>query len=258
MPFKAVFFDFDGLIIDTETPELEAWGEIFTEQQVVLPEQYWLDAVGRGADQLLEKPIDVLGRLVDHPLDLVSVEAEYKKRVSARIHFQPIRPGIVELAKEARDRGIPVYVVSSSGHDWVDGHLKRLGIFDLFDRTVCREDAEHAKPFPDLYLKAAQLTGVFADETIVFEDSPNGVLAAKGAGMYVVAAPNPLTARLDLSRADVVVTSLGGMTLDEFERNRIPRENLPIENLPAQGLPVDPVQVDVPEEQIPIHQLRAE
>lgn len=258
MPFKAVFFDFDGLIIDTETPELEAWGEIFTEQQVVLPEQYWLDAVGRGADQLIEKPIDVLNRLSDHPLDLASVEAEYRKRVSARIDFQPIRPGVLELAKEARERGLPVYVVSSSRHDWVDGHLQRLGIADYFDHTVCREDAEHAKPFPDLYLKAAQMTGVFADETIVFEDSPNGILAAKGAGMYVVAAPNPLTARLDLSHADVVVTSLGGMTLEEFERNRIPRQNLPIENLPDQGLPVDASRLDIPEELIPVHQIRTE
>jgi len=112
--------------------------------------------------------------------------------------------------------GLKVGVASSSTRDWVRGHLERLGILDSFDCLRCRDDVASAKPEPDLYLAVLECVGVLAAEAIAIEDSPNGVLAAKRAGMRCVAIPNSITARLDLGRADLILDSLADVTLPEL------------------------------------------
>jgi HAD superfamily hydrolase (TIGR01509 family) len=214
MPLRAVFFDFDGLILDTESPEVEVWQEMFREHGLEFPDENWIFAIGRGADQIEEKPIALLQRLLGRPVDVASVGAEYTRRVAARIGAEPIRAGVVELADGLRDAGHTVWVVSSSRHDWVDGHLARLGIADRFARTICREEAARAKPFPDLYLRACEFAGVNPADAVALEDSPNGITAAKAAGLYCVAVPNRMTRVLNLSAADRRVESLSEVTAD--------------------------------------------
>ncbi|AIE86106.1 HAD family hydrolase [Fimbriimonas ginsengisoli] len=215
MPLRALFFDFDGLIVDTETPEVEVWREVFAEHGTEFPEQYWIDCIGRGSDQIEEKPIALLARLAPRSAEWVAVDADRHHRVMARIHAQPLRPGVAELAEEARLAGLVLAVVSSSSHAWVDPLLRRQGILDRFGHRVCRDDAARAKPFPDLYLLACERCGVQPSEAIALEDSPNGIRAAKAAGVFVVAVPNPITGQLDLSHADARLDTLGGVTLSD-------------------------------------------
>jgi HAD superfamily hydrolase (TIGR01509 family) len=217
MPLRGLFFDFDGLIVDTESPEVEVWREVFAENGAEFPDEYWINSIGRGADQIDEQPIDLLARLSGAERDWPLVNEERHRRVMERIRRQPVRPGILQLADEARAAGLHVAVVSSSHHDWVDVHLDRLGVLDRFDRTVCRDDAEQAKPFPHLYLKACELFGIEPQEAVTFEDSPNGIHAAKTAGVFVVAVPNPMTARLDLSHANARLESLRGVSLEDVK-----------------------------------------
>jgi beta-phosphoglucomutase-like phosphatase (HAD superfamily) len=98
----------------------------------------------------------------------------------------------------------------------VRGHLERLGIFDLFDCLRCRDDVEHVKPDPDLYLASLDCLGVVAAEAVAIEDSPNGITAAKNAGLRCVVVPNSITAGLDLSQADLRLSSLADVTLPEL------------------------------------------
>jgi putative acetyltransferase len=105
-------------------------------------------------------------------------------------------------------------VASSSKYDWVDGYLRQLGLFDDFDAILCREDVQRIKPDPDLFLAALEALKVRADEGLVFEDSPNGVLAAKRAGIRVVAVPNPITAHGTIDGADLCLSSLAEMPLE--------------------------------------------
>ncbi len=107
-------------------------------------------------------------------------------------------------------------LASSSTGDWVSGHLARLGILDRFDCIRCRGDVAHAKPQPDLYLAVLDCLRLGSSEAIAIEDSPNGVTAAKQAGLRCVAIPNPITARLDLTQADVVIGSLAEVTLTQL------------------------------------------
>lgn len=206
---RALFFDFDGLIVDTETAEVEVWREVFREHGVEYPDNYWIHAIGRGVDQLEELPLALLQRLAGIAIDEAAVDADRHRRHMEKINAQPVRPGILRLADEAREAGLRVAVVSSSRHAWVDTHLDRLGIRERFETTICRDDVARAKPYPDLYLRACDWAGVSPSEAATLEDSPNGLHAANAAGVFGIAVPNPMTARLDLTHAGARIDDLG-------------------------------------------------
>jgi beta-phosphoglucomutase-like phosphatase (HAD superfamily) len=124
-----------------------------------------------------------------------------------------VLPGVVERMDEARDLGLALAVASSSSRGWVEGHLERLGLRERFRAIRCAGDVPRVKPDPALYHAVLEATGVKASDAIAFEDSPNGVLAAKRAGLTCVAVPNALTARLDLGAADLQVSSLADLPL---------------------------------------------
>ena len=125
-------------------------------------------------------------------------------------------PGVLGLLTEARERGIKLAVASSSPENWVSGHLSRLELADHFDIIVTADDVEKTKPDPALFFMAAAKLGIQPGEAIVLEDSQNGVNGAKRAGMFVVAVPNPITVKSDLSQADLLIESLAGITLDDL------------------------------------------
>jgi len=127
-----------------------------------------------------------------------------------------VLPGIVEYLEDADRLGLRVGIASSSSRNWVLGHLERLGLSDRWECIRCWGDVERAKPWPDLYLAVLDHLGVPPSEALAFEDSPNGIAAAKAAGMICVAVPNPLTDALDLSKADVRLGSLAEMPLPEL------------------------------------------
>jgi putative hydrolase of the HAD superfamily len=124
-------------------------------------------------------------------------------------------PGVIDYIHEAKQLGLKLAIASSSPHSWVDGHTQRLGIFHYFDKVICRDDVGvgRTKPNPDLFLLALNQLQVQKNEAVVFEDSPNGVLAARRAGIFVVAVPNPVTSRLKIEGADLVLSSLSEISL---------------------------------------------
>jgi HAD superfamily hydrolase (TIGR01509 family) len=207
---KAIVFDFDGLILDTEEPTYRSWVEVYRAHGEELPFDRWLQTVGSSnavfdpRGHLEER----LGRaLTDQVLD------ERKRRRTELVLEQAVLPGVAELAAAARDIGLKIAVASSSRRSWVTEHLDRLGILGLFECIRCRDDVQQVKPAPDLFLAALECLGVEACDSVAIEDSPNGVLAAKAAGMLCVAVPNSITAgQEDLGRADLVLPSLAGAT----------------------------------------------
>ena len=116
--------------------------------------------------------------------------------------------GVVATLDHVATAQLPMAVVSSSSHRWVDGWLEKLGLAGFFQTTVCRGDAERIKPAPDLFLEAANRLNLPPAECLVIEDSLNGAKAAKAAGMSAWAIPNRVTACLDFSLADRVFRSL--------------------------------------------------
>jgi HAD superfamily hydrolase (TIGR01509 family) len=208
---RAVLFDFDGLILDTETPEVEILKQVFAEHGQEFPDEYWIHALGRGADQMMESPEQLLQRMCGRDFDCEALHKEVRARTVAIIEQEPIRPGVEELLTEIKERGLRVGIASSSHHWWVDGHLRRLGIFHVFDKIVCAGDVPRAKPFPDLYLRLMEELGPTPAQCFALEDSPNGIKGARAAEVPVIAVPNPLSRRLDLSEADARVETLSGL-----------------------------------------------
>jgi len=217
MPLKALIFDFDGLILDTETPEYLAWKNIYQDHGFELPHDEWGKIVG-GYGLSNFDAAEHLARLSQGRLDSASLRARHKSESGALIRAQTILPGALEMILEAKQLGLKLAIASSSNHKWVETHATRLGVLHYFDVVICSDDvgAGRTKPNPDLFLTALNQLQVRKDETVVFEDSPNGVLAANRAGLYVVAVPNPVTAMLNLEGADKIVTSLVNLRLSEL------------------------------------------
>jgi len=210
---RAIVFDFDGLILDTEEPVYRSWLEVYEAHGEELPFERWVQIVGSTTTgfhpqhHLEERlgrslPKEVLDRRIGRRTELVLA--------------QKLLPGVVRHIDQAKALGLKLGVASSSTAEWVRGHLTRLGILDRFDCLRCRDDVANAKPEPDLYIAVLDCLGVSASEAIAIEDSPNGVMAAKRAGLRCVAIPNSITAKLDLSGADVLLSSLAEITLADL------------------------------------------
>jgi putative hydrolase of the HAD superfamily len=213
---KALIFDFDGLILDTETPEVLVWESIYREYGHELPLHEWKKIIG-GYGLSTFDAAEHLAQLTQRQLDVSSLRARYRLEADRLIHASPIMPGVVDLIREAKQRGLGLAIASSSPHAWVDDHARRLGLFDQFDKIICAEDVDpgRTKPHPDLFYKALDQLKVHNNEAIVFEDSLNGVHSAKTAGIFVVAVPNPLTARLGVDGSDITLVSLAHFSLSD-------------------------------------------
>jgi len=210
---RAIVFDFDGLILDTEEPVYRSWLEVYQAHGEELPFERWVQIVGSTTTgfhpqhHLEERlgralPKEVLDRRIGRRTELVLA--------------QKLLPGVVSQIDQAKAMGLKVGVASSSTAEWVRGHLARLGILEKFDCLRCRDDVANAKPEPDLYIAVLDCLGVTAAEAFAIEDSPNGVMAARRAGLRCVAIPNSITAKLDLSGADVLLRSLAELTLADL------------------------------------------
>jgi HAD superfamily hydrolase (TIGR01509 family) len=217
MKTKALIFDFDGLILDTESPEFRVWQSIYREYGQELQPETWGQIIG-GYGISNFNAADHLTELVGDGLNAQKLEARYRSESDALILQQPVLPGVLDYLDDARHLGLGLAVASSSPHSWVDPHLTRLRLANRFHVILCRDDVPpgRTKPHPDLFLKALDAVGVDADEAIVFEDSPNGVNAARAAGIFVVSIPNPITALLKMDSANMILKSMDDMPLQDL------------------------------------------
>jgi HAD superfamily hydrolase (TIGR01509 family) len=214
---KALIFDFDGLILDTETPDYEVWCSIYREHGFELPREEWGKIIG-GTGLTEFDAAEHLSLLLERKLDSVSLRDRHRLESHAMTMAQSILPGVIDYLQEAKQLGLKLSIASSSPHSWVDTHAKRLGIFDYFDTVICADDVGvgRTKPNPDLFLLALDRLRVRKNEAIVFEDSPNGVRAARSAGIFVVAVPNSVTSQLSIENANLTLTSLADLPLHDL------------------------------------------
>jgi len=202
---SAVLFDFDGILVDTEWEIYQAWLETFREHGHDLPLSLYTRCIGSDFDAW--SPKLHLEELTLLNFDWIQMDERRQIRIrSALAKHGPI-DGVVAVLKLLREIGIPIAVVSSSSHHWVDGWLEKLDLIDFFQEIVCKGDAPKIKPAPDLFFEAARRLKVNAADCLVIEDSLNGLNSAKAAGMMAWMVPNRVTAGLDFTSADRVFSS---------------------------------------------------
>jgi HAD superfamily hydrolase (TIGR01509 family) len=212
----AILFDFDGLVLDTETSEFLTVAESFADHGLELSREDWVAIIGTGDHphwtEMLE---EALGRPLD---DREAVLETRRARHHARISEEPLRPGVIELVAEATDAGLRVAIASSSPLAWVQGHLQRFDVDHLFPVKATLDDVgkERTKPHPDLFLLAAERLGVDPTRCVVLEDSEPGVTAANAAGCVTVGVPAGMTSHLPFAHADLVVASVADLTLERL------------------------------------------
>jgi HAD superfamily hydrolase (TIGR01509 family) len=211
---KALIFDFDGLILDTEMSSFQTWQEIYEEHDCQLPFSTWAICIG-GSTELFD-PFEYLEQQIGRPVLREEIRLRRRLRHVQIVEEQPVLPGVEDYMLSAKRLGLKIGLASSSRHEWVDSHLTRLGLIDYFDSIKCFDDVKQSKPDPELYLAVLDALGVHGREAIALEDSPNGVIAAQQAGIYCVVVPNPVTRQLPLEHADLCLSSLGDVSLEQL------------------------------------------
>jgi HAD superfamily hydrolase (TIGR01509 family) len=204
---RALVFDFDGLILDTESSLIEAYADVHAAHGIAFDRALFLRSVGH-ADYAFDP-----WHAFEKRADRAGLEIERRKRNRERDQLLPILDGVVPLLDAAQATKLRLGVASNSTHDHVEGHLSRLGLLSRFEFLACREDAASPKPEPDLYRLVLNRFGLKGQEAIAFEDSHTGSRAAQRAGLWVVSVPNGSTAHHDFSPAHVRVSSLAAVNL---------------------------------------------
>lgn len=210
---KALLFDFDGLIIDTETPDFQSWVEVYEAHNATLTLDKWSSHVG-GIGRF--NPYQYLEDQIGREVDRRALRDQRSKRFNALCKAQPILPGVMDMIHAAKARNMSLAIASNSFGKWVNKHLERLKLTDLFDVVISLDQITIGKPEPKMYQTAAYLLRVRPEEAIAFEDSPAGAMGAKRAQIYTIAIPNPMTAHLDFSHCDRVVNSMAELDMDEM------------------------------------------
>lgn len=209
---KGLIFDFDGLILDTEEPSYSAWAQIYSDHGVDLDIEAWAGSLGSSEDRF--NPVAHLEGLLNQKVDSASLRNTARIVTDRAILEQPPLPGVLKTILTAQRSGLKLAVASSSPRSWVAGHLKRLDLYSFFNAIICMEDVPEVKPAPDLFLAALAGLGIQPQEAIIFEDSPNGILAGKRAEIFSVAVPNTVSRQLDLSQADLVLNRMDEIPLE--------------------------------------------
>lgn len=211
---EAFIFDMDGVIIDSEPLHFEV--DIHTMNHFGI--------------EITQKDLErFVGMTNPEMWDIITREYQMRQSVSEIIEYQlalkieklrslDIGPidGIVNLISELNRFGIPMALASSSPRAFIMAVLQKFGIVGEFARIVSGEEVNKGKPAPDVYLEAAKLLGVRPGNCVVLEDSMHGVAAAKAAGMKCIGFDNPNSGNQDLSKADVIVTSIRDIQVEEL------------------------------------------
>jgi HAD superfamily hydrolase (TIGR01509 family) len=202
MTYRAVVFDLDGVLWDGEPLYHEAFNVVLRPLGHTVSQEDYTNIIGHSVEAAWDWVIGHFG-LVEPRDEFVR---QYDEAVLEML-AEPVEPlpGVRELIAELHRRRVPVGLASASLRQWVDATIRGLGLEEAFAVTVSASEVEHAKPAPDLYLKAAAGLGVPPEQCVAVEDTSAGLASAKAAGMFGIQTRASSTALPPLAAADMVI-----------------------------------------------------
>lgn len=207
---RAVIFDMDGVIVDSEPQHARAAVNTLAELGVDIDVAYCYQFIGSTTNHMMETLIHDFDLSIS-PEELIALSLKNKKKLAKEEGYTPI-PFVKELITRLYKDGIRLAIASSSSPQEIADVTKALGIHKYFDKFISGLQVEHPKPAPDIFRKALQELGTNARETVIIEDSCNGVLAADAAGIPSIGFINPNSGDQDLQKAHVLTDSFENIT----------------------------------------------
>lgn len=210
MPIKAILFDHDGTLVDSEPTHWRLWQEVLRTHGAVLTEQHYKDyyagmpTAANAADLAERFAID------QTPAALADAKYAITRAFLARDAF-PLMPGVREVLPLFQARGLRLGIVTGAGRNGVEATLRAHSLHGFFETIVTSDDVTHSKPAPDCYLLAAKRLGLRPAECVAIEDTEHGVGAAAAAGIACLAVPNEMSRHHDFSRATAVFDELAAV-----------------------------------------------
>jgi beta-phosphoglucomutase len=207
---RAVIFDMDGVILDSERVQLEAVNEILGRYGICWTQETFRHHIGLRSLDFFRR-LKTLYPLRESVKELVAFHKEtYCRLIEERIDQEEIKetPGLTLLLKQLKAAGFRIGLATSSSHREVEIITRGFNIEEFFEAATCGEDVVEGKPGPEIFLKTAAALGVEPAQCVVIEDSPIGLQAALRAGMRTIAIPTPSTYDGDFSQADLTLASL--------------------------------------------------
>lgn len=212
--FRAILFDFDGTIVDTDTPDFRAWAAEFERHGLVLDPAWWLRHLGAQGDGTI--CVERIVRELGHEIDRAAVMSRHDSALDDLVRAEPARPGVRDLLEASARSGMTNAVVSSASRHWVSRQLQRLGLTGFFSLLVTREDSERHKPDPAPYLLAEQRLGLGSGAAFAVEDSLVGLRSAEGAGVPCLYVPPTMASDAAHAEAEFEVDTLANLDLADL------------------------------------------
>ena len=203
---KAIIFDFDGTIIDTETAWYVVFKNAYQQYGVDLSLETYSQCLGTNLESF--NPYTYLTTHHNISIDLEEFQKSIQNNYAKLIEKEEVRPGILNLLQEAKEAGLKIGLASSSHREWIDKFVNLLGLEGYFECYCTADTVKNVKPDPELYLQALEQLGVQAHEAIAIEDSPNGARAAVAAGLHTIVIKNTITKHLPFSKGHHTIESL--------------------------------------------------
>ena len=208
---EAVIFDMDGVLIDSEPIHIEIEKKLFKNLGIDVPEIVHRSYMG-ASNEFMYSDLRSRFGLSESVGELMERDELFRTDYFNRLDAIPLNDGLISLLDDLKSAGIKLAVATSSSPEIAHILLSRGGINRYFDAIITTSEAGKSKPLPDVYLLAAKRIGVAPEKCIVFEDSPNGLLAAKSAGMYCIVIQSDNEIIQKLSGADYLIQSFREIT----------------------------------------------
>ncbi len=211
---QLVIFDFDGTIIDTETPWFQAFNKVYEDYDFTLSIEDWSKCIGTSFDSF--NPVVNLITKLNNTVSESEIRTKSRDYYNQYMVSQPVRPGIISCLRDAKEMEMGIAIASSSKMEWITGYLEEHQLSSYFDVIMTADLVSRVKPDPELYDKVLSQLNCAGRCTLAFEDSPNGLKAARAAGVHCVVVPNDVTYNLDFGDHELVINDLSKTTLAEI------------------------------------------
>ena len=214
---KAVIFDMDGVLVDTEPFHLQTEKRMFRKMNLDIPDEEHAGYMGTATDVMWKQ---IIGNR-NLPLDIAEMtELTIQEGLPYFYSLKRIdpMPGLIDLLEKLKTKNIPMAVASSSDPETIRVILEKSGLRQYFLHTVSSSEVGKSKPEPDVFMHAAKLLGVEPENCVVFEDSKNGIKAAKAAGMFCIAYSGANSGDQDRNHADMHIINYKDLEIKALMR----------------------------------------